>query len=158
MKENSSSSNKNQRGKRWKRRNICILSSTLKWIKLQKNSLIMDNGASHHIKWFRDKFESFEGYSSEEVTIGDNSTHPVKGNGSCSIQLNLGITPQLKNILFGPSIKRNLVSIFGLSDQGYWITFQEDKILSWPKNWNIKKAITIGFRDGSLFRLLTNKI
>ena len=30
---------------------------------------------------FRDKFESFYKYSPEEVTIRDNSTHPIKALG-----------------------------------------------------------------------------
>lgn len=102
---------------------------------------------------FRDKFESFSEQNLEEVTIGDNSTRPIKGIGSCSIYLNSGITLQLNNVLYVPGIKRNLVSISGLSDQGYKIAFQENKVLSWSKNANIKKAISIGVRDGSLYKL-----
>lgn len=91
------------------------------------------------------------------MTIGDNSAHRVKGIGSCSIQLNSGFTLQLKNALFVPGIKRNLVSISGLADQGYQITFQEDKVLSLPKNSNIKNAISIEFRDGTLYKLCNHQ-
>lgn len=118
-----------------------------------KNAWIINSGASRHITGFRDKFESFSEYTSKEVTIGDNSTHPIKGIGSCFIHLNSSITLQLNNVLYVPGIKRNLVSISGLFDQGYRITFQEDRVLSWPKNANIKKAISIGVRDGNLYKL-----
>ena len=118
-----------------------------------KNTWIIDSGASRHITGFKDKFENLSECTIEEVTIGDNSTHPIKGIGTCSIQLNSRITLQLENVLYVPRIKRNLVSILGLSDQGYQITFQEDKVLSWPKKGNIKKFVPIGIRDGILYRL-----
>jgi hypothetical protein len=84
-----------------------------------KNTWIIDSGASRHITGFKDKFESFSECTAEEVTIGDNSTHPIKGIGACSIQLTSGITLQLDNVLSVLGIKRNLVSVSGLSDQGY---------------------------------------
>ena len=117
------------------------------------NTWIIDSGASRHIIGFKDKFETFSNYESEKVTIGDNSSHPIKGIGTCSIQLNSEITLQLKNVLYVPGIKRNLVSIFGLVDQGYIIAFQGDRVLSWTKNSSIKKAISIGVRDGTLYKL-----
>ena len=62
----------------------------------------------------------------------------MKGIGTCSIQLKTRVTLQLTNVLFVPSIKRNLVSISALADKGYRVTFQEDKVLSWTKISNIK--------------------
>ena len=50
-----------------------------------------------------------------------------------------------------------MVSISGLADQGFRVIFQEDRVLSWPKNSNIKKAISIGFRDQSLYKLYNNQ-
>ena len=41
----------------------------------------------------------------EEVTIGDDSAHPVKGVGTCNIKLELGITIQLHDVLFVSGIK-----------------------------------------------------
>ena len=86
------------------------------------NTWIIDSGASCDTTGFKDKFETFTDQASEEVTIGDNSTHPIKGIGSCLIQLNSGII-QLKNVLYVLGIKRNLVSISGLVNQGFRITF-----------------------------------
>ena len=48
-------------------------------------------------------------------------------------------------------------SISELDDRGYIITFQEDRVLSWPKNLTIKKAISIGIRDGSPYKLCNNQ-
>ena len=60
------------------------------------NTWIIDSGASRHITGLKDKFETFSEQASKEVTIGDNSTYPIKGIGSCSIQLISGITLQLQ--------------------------------------------------------------
>ena len=118
---------------------------------------ILDSGASRHISGFKDKFDTLSNHEAEEVTIGDNSSYPIKGIGTCSIQLNSDITLQLKNVLYVPGIKRNLVSISGLADQGYHIAFQGNKVLSWTRNSSIKKAITIGVRDGSLYKLCNSQ-
>lgn len=83
------------------------------------NTWIIDRGASRHMIGFRNQFETFREYCTEEVTIGDNSTYPVKGIGTCSLQIKIGETLQLKDVLFVPGIKRNLISISGLVDQGY---------------------------------------
>ena len=83
-----------------------------------KNTWIIDSGASRHIIGFRDQFETFEGHSTKEVTIGDNSTYLVKGIGTCSIQLKVGVTLQLKDVLFLLVSERNLLSICGLANQG----------------------------------------
>lgn len=122
-------------------------------MKSNKNVWIIDSGASHHITRFEDKFETFGNYLTEGVTIGDNSTYLVKGSGTCSIQLRTGVTLKLKDVLFVPSIKRNLVSIYGLGDEGYQVTFNEVKVLYWHKNTSLKNAITIGTRDRTLYKL-----
>lgn len=118
-----------------------------------KNTWIIDSGASRHITGFRDQFKTLEEDFSEEVTIGDNSTYPAKRVGTCSIKLKSGATILLKDVLFVPGIKRNLVSISSLVDQGYRVTFQEDKVLIWTKNTNVKNAISLGYRDGSLYKV-----
>ena len=59
---------------------------------------------------------------------------------SCSIHLNSEITLQLKNVLYVLGIKRKLVSISGLADQGLKITFQEDKIPSCPRTLILRKS------------------
>lgn len=77
-------------------------------ININKNTWIVDSGASKHITGFRDKFETLEEYSTEEVTIGDNSTYPVKGIGTCSILLCTGVNLHLEDVLFVPGIKEIL--------------------------------------------------
>ena len=74
-----------------------------------------------------------------EVTIGDDSTHLVKGIGTCTIKLKFGSSIQLSRVLYVPGIKRNLISIPTLKDDGYRIAFMGGKVLAWPKNSTIKR-------------------
>ena len=122
-------------------------------INSNKNTWIVDSGASRHTTRFRDKFETLEEYSIEVVTIGDNSTYPMQGIGICLVHLSTRVNLHLKNVLFVPGIKINHISIYGLADQGYQIAFQEKKVLCWMKNSNIKNAISIGVALKILFLL-----
>lgn len=109
-------------------------------------SRVIDNGSSRHITRFREVLNSMKEENDEEVTIGDDSTHPVKKVGTCTIKLKSGVSLQLRGVLYVPGIKRYLVSISALEDNGYRVTFMDNKILAWPKNSSIKKAKTIGQR------------
>ena len=74
-------------------------------------------------------FDTFGTYITKGVTIGDNSTYPVKGFGTCSIKLKDRTTLNLKDVFFVPGIKRNPISISSLTDDGYQVTFNKDKVL-----------------------------
>lgn len=128
-------------------------SALLSHVSTNPNTWVIDSGASRHITGFKEHLDSLIVNSNEEVTIGDDSSYPVKGIGTCTINLNSGISLQLTNVLYVPGIKRNLVSISALEDKGYRITFMEGKVLAWPKNSTIKKAYTIGVRHGCLYKL-----
>lgn len=119
------------------------------------NTWVIDSGASRHITGFREHLDTLVENSNEEVTIGDDSNYPVMGIGTCNINLKSGISLQRTGVLFVPGIKRNIVSVSALEDKGYRLTFMEGKVLAWPKNSTIKKAHTIGVRQGSLYRLCT---
>ena len=64
-----------------------------------------------------------------EVTIGDNSAHSVEGIGNCTLKLKLGNTLLLKGVLQVPWIKRNLISIATLEDDGHNVAFVDHKVL-----------------------------
>lgn len=121
-------------------------------------SWVIDSGASRHITGFKENLDSFIETCREEVTIGDDTSYPIMGIGNCLIQLKSGITLQLSDVLYVPSIKQNLVSISALEDKGYRITFMEGKVLAWPKNSNLKQAYTIGIRHECLYKLDTTSL
>lgn len=93
--------------------------------------------------------------TNEEVTIGDDFVHFVEGIETCTIQLKSGQSIQLFRVLYVPGIKRDLISISSLEDDAYRVTFMEGKVLPRENNSTIKKAQTIGVRQGLLYELCT---
>ena len=91
--------------------------------------------------------------TNEEVTIGDNFAHSVKGIETYTMKLKSRNSIQLFGVPYVAGIKRNLISISALEDDGFRIAFMGGKVLAWPKNSNIKRALTIGVRQGLLYEL-----
>ena len=52
------------------------------------------------------------------MELGDNNNYAVKGLGSTSLKLEGGAQIHLKNILYVPGLKNNLLSIYFLEDKG----------------------------------------
>jgi hypothetical protein len=60
----------------------------------------------------------------------------------------------LSNVLYVPSLEKNLVSISCLEDKGNRVDFVDGKVLSWHNNSSIDNFRVIGSREGKLYRLL----
>ena len=88
--------------------------------------------------------------TSNKVELGDKNTYPVKGIGQASIKLKTSNNVHLSNVLYVPSLEKNLVSISCLEDKGNRIAFVDGKVLSWPKDSIIENARAIGTREGRL--------
>ena len=101
-------------------------------ISTKRNTWIVDSRSSRHITGYQDNLESMQ-IETDEVTIGDDFAHSVKGIGTCTIKLKSGNSIQLSGVLYVPGIKRNLISISTLEDDGFRITFMGRKVLAWPK-------------------------
>ena len=74
--------------------------------------------------------DSLSKKANDEVTIGDNSTHSVEGIGNCTLKLKSGNSLLLKGVLYVPRIKRNLISITTLEDDGHNITFVDSEVIT----------------------------
>ena len=96
--------------------------------------------------------------SSVEVEMGDETTYSVRGIGSTSFRLDSGTNLKITEILYVPSIKKNLLSISALEDKGFRVTFMEGKALLWHKDSSLESAIKIGVRVGGLSKLLGHPI
>lgn len=66
------------------------------------NSWVIEGGSSRHITGFREVLDFMREENDKDVTIGDDSTHPVKGVGNCTIKLKLGVSLQLEGVLYVP--------------------------------------------------------
>ena len=70
-----------------------------------------------------------KGKSSYSVELGDNKSYLVRGIGSTSIELENGGNIHLNNILFVPSLHKNLLSISSLEDKGDRVAFIDGKFV-----------------------------
>lgn len=65
------------------------------------------------------------------MELGYKKSYSVKGVGSTYLKLEGGGNIHLNNILFVPSLKKNLPSISCLEDKGDRIVFIDGKVLVW---------------------------
>jgi hypothetical protein len=78
----------------------------------------------------------------------------MEGFGQAAIKMKAGNYVHLSNVLYVPSLEKNLVSISCLEDKGSIIAFVDGKVLSWHKDSNIDNARVIESPEGNLYRLI----
>ena len=72
---------------------------------------LIDSGASKHMTSFKESFEKLsEHNSSHKVKLGDDYQYPIKGSGESSYKLDSGKSIKMKDVLFVPGLKKNLLS------------------------------------------------
>ena len=91
---------------------------------------VIDSGSSQHITVYKEALDSISEKVNGDVTIGDNSAHSVKGIGNCTLKLKLGSSLLLKGVLYVPGIKRNLISVTTLEDDGHNVAFMDGKVIT----------------------------
>ena len=56
----------------------------------------------------------------------------------------------MKEVLYVPGLKKNLLSISALDKKGYCVAFRDGQVLMWPKGKSIEDAIVIGEEEGGI--------
>eukprot|EP00253_Pinus_taeda_P003183 PITA_03183 len=113
---------------------------------------LIDSGASRHFTSYKEVLHNLiEKETNLEIVLGDNMKYSVKGVGNVSLKLNQGNTIHLQDVLHVPDLKKNLVSISTMEDEGYKVTFNNGKVRIWKNN--VKDAFTLGFRVDSLYQV-----
>ena len=59
----------------------------------------------------------------------------------------------MKEVLFVPGLKKNLLSISTLDAKGMRVAFVDVQVLMWPKGKTIDDAVVIGKQEGGLYKL-----
>ena len=65
---------------------------------------------------------------------------------------------KMKDVLYVPSLKKNLLSISGLEKKYFRVAFVDGQVLMWPKGKTIDDAIVIGVEEGGLYKLKESQI
>ena len=60
---------------------------------------------------------------------------------------------KMKDVLFVPGLKKNLLSISALDAKGMRVAFVDGQFLMWPKGKTIDDAVVIGEKEGGLYKI-----
>ena len=71
--------------------------------------------------------------SPQKVSMGYNYQYPIKGIGESSYNLDSGTSMKMKEVLYVPDLKNNLLSISNIDKKGYRVAFIDGKVLMWSK-------------------------
>ena len=89
---------------------------------------ILDTGCTFHMCPDRSWFYNYRETEPRKVYMGDNNSQNVIGVGDIAIRIYDGAVTQLRNVRYVPNLKKNLISLGSLEDEGY--TFKSgNKIL-----------------------------
>ena len=91
--------------------------------------------------------------SPHKVKLGDDYQYPIKGMGEASYKLKSRKSMKMKEVLYVPGLKKNLLSISTLDKKGFRVAFVDREVLMWPKGKTIDDAVVIGIEEGGLYKL-----
>jgi hypothetical protein len=115
---------------------------------------LIDSAASRHMTGFKDQLTNFvEKETHLHVVLGDDARYSVKGAVTSTFQLDYDMKIQLREVIYVPGMKRNLVSICALEYKGYKVTFSEGRVLAWHKDSHIIFSKVIGVRKRRLIKI-----
>ena len=118
------------------------------------NDWLIDSGASKHVTGFKEFFVRLSEHESpHKVKLGDDYQYPIKGSGESSYKLDSGKSLTMKEVLFVPGLKKNLLSILALDAKGMLVAFIDGQVIMWPKGNTIDDAVAIGEQEGGLYNL-----
>ena len=87
------------------------------------------------------------------MKLGDEYQYPIKGSGESSYKLDSGKSIKMKDVLFVPGLKKNILSILELDEKDMRVSFADGQVLMWPREKTIDDAIIIGEQKGGLYKL-----
>ena len=87
------------------------------------------------------------------MKLGDDYQYPIKGSGESSYKLDSGKSMVMKDVLFVPRLKKNLLSISALDEKGMRVAFVDGQVLMWPKGNTIDDVVVIGEQEWGLYKL-----
>ena len=103
---------------------------------------------------FKESFVRLSEHESpHKVKLGDDYQYPIKGSGEYSYKLESGKSLTMKELLFVPGLKKNLLSISELDAKGMRVAFIDGQVVMLPKGNTIDDAVVIGEQEGGLYKL-----
>ena len=90
----------------------------------REDAWLIDSDASKHMKRQKKILSKFEEKNSpQKVSLGDDYQYPIKGIGEASYTFDSRTPMKMKEVLYVPYLKKNLLSISALDKKGYRVAF-----------------------------------
>lgn len=112
-----------------------------------KESWVIDSGASFHATSQKELFERYETGNFGKVFLGDDHACDIVGKGVVKIKLK-GSVWELKDVRHIPDLRKNLISVGQLANEGHTAIFHCDE-------WKISKGAMViarGKKSGTLYQ------
>ena len=124
----------------------CVLFSTLSGSVIPgEDTWVIDSGASKHMTRKKTTLSNLkEKNSSQKVSLGDDYQYPITGIGESSYKLDSGTSMKMKEVLYVPGLKKNLLSISDLDKKRYRVSFIDGQVLMWSKGKTLEDVVVIG--------------
>ena len=136
-----------------KKRRICTLTLS-RSVTPGEDTWLIDSGASKHIIGKKTTLSNLEEKNSpQKVSLGDDYRYPIKGIGESSYKLDSGTSMNMKEVLYVPGLKKNLLSISALDEKGYRVSYIDGQVFMWSKGKALEYDVVIGEEEGGLYKL-----
>ena len=89
-----------------------------------------------------------------EVVLGDNTVVRAVGWGTITFQRESMSLMTLRDVLYVLGLKKNLVLVSMIEDQGLGVSFLDGHVHMFPKTAGPSASNTIGVKRGKLYKLL----
>jgi hypothetical protein len=119
-----------------------------------EDTWIINSGSSKNMTGQKNNISRLiEKNSPQKFSLGDDHQYPIKGMGESTYKLDLGTPMRLKDVLYVPGLKKNLLSISALDKKGFKVAFIDGEVPMWSKGKNIEDAVVIGIEESGLYKL-----
>ena len=107
----------------------------------------IDSGASSHMTCAREMFPELSQTETDvEVVLGDDSAVRAVGRGTITFQRESMSPMVLRDVLYVPGLKKKLVSVSMIEDQGLGVSFLNGHVHMFPKTTRPSASVAIGVR------------
>lgn len=118
---------------------------------LRGSEWYLDYGASYHMIGSKEFFNNLEKDIQLHIELGDDGRYSTKGIGTITFKRESESHLHVKDVIYVPGLKKNLVSVAILEDCGYDVLFSKRKAyLKHVANGQIKQ---IGVQVKNLYKL-----
>ena len=115
----------------------------------QEDTWLINSGSSKHMTGKKTSLSKLEEKNSpQKVSLGNDYQYPIKAIGEASYKLDSGTPMKMKEVLYVPGLKKNLLSISALDKKGYRVAFIDGQVLMCSKGKTLEDVVVIGEEEG----------